>query len=87
MAKVNQSRQVGIRMEQGTYDWLLELSERSGVSVSELIREIIKQQQMAEGTRKVYGECLEYLASLESSEFITGLEVLIDTFREAQGNV
>jgi hypothetical protein len=41
---------------------------------------------MTEGTRKAYSECLEYLASVDSSEFLDGLDALVEAIKEVKTN-
>lgn len=80
------TKALSFRVDQGTYSWLAEQAEKSKLSISEVVREILKSNQMTEGTRKAYGECLEYLASVDSNDFLVGLDALVEAIKEVKTN-
>ncbi|MBN3872294.1 hypothetical protein [Nostoc sp. JL33] len=80
------TKALSFRVEEGTYNWLAGLSETSKLPISEVVREILKVSQMTQGTRKAYGECLEYLASVEADDFLVGLDALVEAIKEVKTN-
>ncbi|MBC1236293.1 hypothetical protein [Nostoc sp. 2RC] len=62
------------------------MSQGTGLSVAEVAREVMMVNRMSEDTKLLYGKCLEYLGSLESTEFLQGLDGLIAVFKEVKSN-
>ncbi|MCC5658640.1 hypothetical protein LC608_16930 [Nostoc sp. XA010] len=80
------TKALSFRVEESTYNFLVELAEKSELPISEVVREILKTNQMTEGTRKAYGECLTYLASVEADDFLVGLDALVEAIKEVKTN-
>ncbi|RCJ38110.1 hypothetical protein A6769_10175 [Nostoc punctiforme NIES-2108] len=79
-------KQLAIRLDQGTYDWLADQAIKSQKTMSDVARGIFEANQMTEGTRRAYGECLEYLASVDSNDFLVGLDALVEAIKEVKTN-
>ncbi|MBN3889422.1 MAG: hypothetical protein HWQ43_09680 [Nostoc sp. JL31] len=80
------TKALSFRVEESTYNYLADLSAKSELPISEVVREILKTNQMTEGTRRAYGECLEYLASVDSNDFLEGLDALVEAIKEVKTN-
>lgn len=76
------TKYLGIRLDETTYNWLEQVSEKSGATLSEVVRETLTNRRMSDDTRAVYGKCLGYLASLDHPEFLSGLEGLIEVLKD-----
>ncbi|MEH1806982.1 hypothetical protein [Nostoc sp.] len=80
------TKALSFRVEESTYNYLADLADKSELPISEVVREIVKTNQMTEGTRRAYGECLEYLASVDSNDFLVGLDALVEAIKEVKTN-
>ncbi|BAZ50179.1 hypothetical protein NIES4103_27930 [Nostoc sp. NIES-4103] len=79
-----QKERISFRVDETTHKWLQDLSTVSGLQVSQVVREILVMTRMNSGTRKGYQGCLKYLATLEPSEVLQGIDALIEAIKEVQ---
>ncbi|MBD2595725.1 hypothetical protein H6G74_15515 [Nostoc spongiaeforme FACHB-130] len=83
MAKDNR---VTIRLTDSDREWLDGLSAKSGLTITEVIREVLKLARMSNSQAKAYHDCLEYLQGLEPENFLSGLDELISQLQEVKAN-
>ncbi|MFN6527267.1 hypothetical protein [Nostoc sp. ChiSLP03a] len=80
------TKALSFRIEEDTYNYLADLADKSKQPMSEVVRGILENNQMTEGTRRAYGECLTYLASIDSDDFLVALDALIEAIKEVKTN-
>lgn len=83
MAKDNR---VSIRLTDSDRQWLDKLSQTSGLTITEVIREVLKLARMSKAEAKAYHDCLEYLSGLNPDNFLDGLDELITQLQEVKVN-
>ncbi|MBD2166055.1 hypothetical protein H6G04_16805 [Calothrix membranacea FACHB-236] len=83
MAKDNR---VTIRLTDSDRRWLEGLSATSGLTLTDVIREILKLARMSKAEARAYHDCLEYLQGLEPDNFLDGLDELISQLQEVKAN-
>ncbi|MFN6498606.1 MAG: hypothetical protein RMX65_016605 [Nostoc sp. DedQUE01] len=77
---------ISFRIDDDTYNWLEGMGKDSPLSVAEVAREVLMVSRMSKDTKAVYGKCLEYLGSLDSTEFLQGLDGLIAVLKEVKSD-
>ncbi|MBD2435453.1 hypothetical protein [Nostoc sp. FACHB-110] len=83
MAKGNR---VSIRLTESDREWLEDLSAKSGLTLTEVIREVLKIARMSNESARAYHDCLEYLSGLEPENFLSQLDELISQLQEVKAN-
>jgi hypothetical protein len=84
--KMAKDNRVTIRLTEGDRLWLEKLSATSGLTITEVIREVLKVARMSKAEARAYHDCLEYLTGLEPDNFLNGLDELITQLQEVKAN-
>jgi hypothetical protein len=77
---------VTIRLTDSDRRWLEKLSANSGLTITEVIREVLKLARMSKAEARAYHDCLEYLQGLNPDNFLDGLDELISQLQEVKVN-
>lgn len=81
--KATKPIQIALRVDKETHQWLTQVAQNNQETVSEVIRDFIRQlQQTHKGTRKV----LDELADLEPQETLAALDMVIAALKEKIDN-